>query len=130
MQDRIDPDKLSVFPDPLNEPDLPGLSPKMLKIALRYYRTGCVKSLREGSENSITALIAGQRNNLYYQAELSVGPEGFHSVCDCPTPEQPCKHSLAALLAVRDLRNFGRFQRSSWHPIFFILSLFRRFKLT
>jgi|GEM_PF-2721514 len=129
MKQLIDFENADLFPNPLNDSSISGLTPRMLKIACRYYRTGSVKSLRKTSETAFSAQVKGQRNKMIYQAELSAGPDGFHSVCDCPTPDQPCKHSLAALIAFHDLQHYGRFQRSAWHPVFFLIGLFRRLKL-
>ncbi len=106
------------------------ISLRLYKSAFSYYRRGYVKSLRQ-SGASTEILVQGTRNHNIYQVQIRAEEDGsIQMSCDCPTADQPCKHTLAAIIALSDRKRFGRHQSRAFDPIFFFINLYRRYKKT
>lgn len=105
------------------------LSKRLYLAGLSYYRSGYVKKVARDEDNAlINVLVQGKRNDSIYHVKMTRRDDKYDIVCDCPTAEQPCKHSIASALAIEDLDRFGRYQKSSFHPIFRVINFIRRFR--
>ena len=80
------------------------IEPVILERGYDYYENGAVVSLKETEDNVYEARVEGTE---LYTVNVELGEQGdiTYTVCDCPYDRgEYCKHQVAALLALQDLK--------------------------
>ena len=106
------------------------ISSRLFISGLNYYKRGYVKQLIEDPDSGdMDLMVQGTRHLICYRVQLLKNENGYDLMCDCPTEVQPCKHTIAGIIALHDLKEHGKWQKHPFHPWFRLINLFRRFKL-